>query len=82
MLFFDWFDIFDMYLFHVIVLLNPAFNYSNNLLLSQFERVTTGTCNLAWVILIVTFLGAFIAGLAGLSLCAGTTACIVISVKV
>ena len=39
-----------MYLFHFIDLLNPDFNYSNNLLSFSTDKVTTGTCNLQSVI--------------------------------
>ena len=35
-----------MYLFHFIDLLNPDFNYSNNLLSFSTDKVTTGTYNL------------------------------------
>ena len=45
------------------------------------ERVTTGTYNLVSVILSVAPVGAFITDLAGLPPSAGTTACVVISVK-
>ena len=39
-----------MYLFHFIVLLNPDFNCSSNLLSFSADKVTTGTYNLQSVI--------------------------------
>ena len=39
-----------MYLFHFIVILNPDFNCSNNLLSFSADKVTTGTYNLQSVI--------------------------------
>ena len=36
-------DIFDLYLFQFISLLNPIFNYSDNLLSSSVDKKTTGT---------------------------------------
>ena len=39
-----------MYLFHFIVLLNPDFNCSNNLLSLSADKVTTGPYNLQSVI--------------------------------
>ena len=39
-----------MYLFHFIVILNPDFNCSNNLLSFSVDKVTTGTYNLQSVI--------------------------------
>ena len=43
-------DICDRYLFHFIVILNPDFNCSNNLLSFSADKVTTGTYNLQSVI--------------------------------
>ena len=39
-----------MYLFHFIVILNPDFNCSNNLLSFSADKITTGTYNLQSVI--------------------------------
>ena len=39
-----------MHLFHFIVILNPDFNCSNNLLSFSADKVTTGTYNLQSVI--------------------------------
>ena len=36
----------DLYLFHIISLVNPDFNLVNNLILSSLDKVTTGTYNL------------------------------------
>ena len=58
--------IYDMYLFHFTVLLNPDFNISNNLFSFSVDKVTTGTHNLLSVILNVTSVGEFIAGIASL----------------
>ena len=49
-----------MYLFHFIVILNPDFNCSNNLLLFSADKVTTGTYNLQSVISNFTSLGELI----------------------
>ena len=68
-----------LYLFHFIVLSNPDFSCSKNLLSSCVERVTTGTYNFASPILNVAFVGAFISGIAGLAL--GSAACATIPVR-
>ena len=47
----------DLYLFHLIVLLNPVRNCSKNLLLSCVGKVTTGTYNFVSLILNVAFVG-------------------------
>ena len=52
-----------MYLFLLIVHLNPVFSCSSNSLPSSVDRVTTGTWNLVSGILNVTFVGLLIAGL-------------------
>ena len=39
-----------MYLFHFIVILNPDFNFPNNLLSFSADKVTTGTYNLQSII--------------------------------
>ena len=49
----------------MIVLLNPAFNCSNNLLSSSVVKVTTGTYNFVSVILNVVFVGLLTAATAG-----------------
>ena len=46
-----------MYLFHFIVILNPDFNCSNNLLTFSADKVTTGTYNLQSVISTVSLVG-------------------------
>ena len=38
--------IYDLYLFHIISLLNPNFKIVNNLILSSLDKVTTGIYNL------------------------------------
>ena len=74
-------DISYLYLFHLIVLLNPVFNCSKRLLSFSADKVTTGTCNLKPVIVYVAFVGATITGISGTFSCAGTAACVIISVK-
>ena len=54
----------DLYLFHVISLLNPDFKLVSNLISSSLDKVTTGTYNLQSVILSVVPVG-------GLSLTTG-----------
>ena len=48
----------DLYLFHIISLLNPDFKLVNNLVSSSLDKVTTGTYNLQSVILSVAPVGA------------------------
>ena len=48
----------DLYLFHIISLLNPDFRLVNNLISSSLDKVTTGTYNLQSVILSVAPVGA------------------------
>ena len=48
----------DLYLFHIISLLNPDFKLVNNLISSSLDKVTTGTYNLQSVILTVAPVGA------------------------
>ena len=43
----------DLYLFHIISILNPDFRLVNNLISSSLDKVTTGTYNLQSVILSV-----------------------------
>ena len=50
-----------MHLFHFIVLLNPDFNCSNNLLSFSIDQVTTGTYNLQLVISNFSSVGELIA---------------------
>ena len=76
-----WLVIYDLHLLQLIVLLNPDFNCSKKLLSSSVDKVTTGTYNFVSVILNVAFVGAFLAGLAGLFSYASTAACVVILVK-
>ena len=47
----------DLYLFHIISLLNPDFKLVNNLVSSSLDKVTTGTYNLQSVILSVAPVG-------------------------
>ena len=49
-----------MHLFHFIVILNPDFNCSNNLLSFSADKVTTGTYNLQSVISNFTLVGELI----------------------
>ena len=60
-----WLVISDLYLFHLIVLLNPDFNCSKKLLSSFVDKVTTGTYNFVSVILNVAFAGLLTAAIAG-----------------
>ena len=55
----------DLYLFHLIVLLNPVFNCSKSLLSYSVDKVTTGTYNFVSVILNVAFVGLLTAATAG-----------------
>ena len=55
-----------MYLFHFIVLLNPDFHCSNNLLSFPADKVTTGTYNLQSVISNFASVGDSIAAIGGL----------------
>ena len=48
----------DLYLFHIISLLNPDFKLVNNLISSSLDKVTAGTYNLLSVILSVAPVGA------------------------
>ena len=54
-----------MYLFHFIVLLNPDFNCSNNLLSFSVDKVTTGTYNLHSVVSNFASVGELIAAAGG-----------------
>ena len=47
----------DLYLFHIISLLNPDFRLVNNLISSSLDKVTTGTYNLQSVIASVAPVG-------------------------
>ena len=60
-----WLVISDLYLFHLILLLNLDFNCSNKLLSSSVDKVTTGTYNVVSAILNVAFVGSSIAATAG-----------------
>ena len=48
----------DLYLFHIISLLNPDFKLVNNLVSSSLDKITAGTYNLQSVILSVAPVGA------------------------
>ena len=54
-----------MYLFHFIVVLNPDFNCSNNLLSFSADIVTVGTYNLQSVISNFALVGELIAAAGG-----------------
>ena len=60
-----WLVISDLYLFHLIVLLNPNFNCSKKLLSSVYDKVTTRTYNFVSVILNVSPVGFLILDAAG-----------------
>ena len=60
-----------MYLFHFIVILNPDFNCSNNLLSFSADKVTTGTYNLQSVISNFALIGDLIASIGGLGCASG-----------
>ena len=55
-----------MYLFHFIVILNPDFNCSNNLLLFSADKVITGTYNLQSAISNFALVGDSVAAIGGL----------------
>ena len=59
----------DLYLFHIISLLNPDFKLVNNLVLSSLDKVTTGTYNLQSFIASVAPVGALSLLPAPVSLC-------------
>ena len=82
MLLLAWLVIYDLYLFHLIVILNPALNFSKSILSFSVDKVTTGTYNFVAVIWNVAFVEAIIAGIAGLSPWAALAAYVVISVKI
>ena len=58
-------NISDLYLFHLIVLLNPVFNCSDNLLSSSVDIVTTGACSFVSVISNVAHVGLLTSATAG-----------------
>ena len=53
-------DISDLYLFHLIVLLNPDLSWPKSLLSFPADKVTTGTYNLQSVILKIAPVGLLI----------------------
>ena len=53
----------DLYLFHIMSLLNPDFRLVNNLISSSLDKVTTGTYNLQSFIASVAPVGALFLGL-------------------
>ena len=57
-----WIVICNLYLFHLIVLLNPDFNCSKSFLSFSVDKVTTGTYNFVSVIWNSYPVGATIAG--------------------
>ena len=58
----------NLYLFHLIILLNPIFNYSIDLLSFSLDRVTTGRYNFASVIANIAPIGALMSGTGGSAL--------------
>ena len=50
-------DICDLYLFHIISLVNPDFKLANNLISSSLDKVTTGKYNLQLFIASVESVG-------------------------
>ena len=54
-----------LYLFHLIVLLNPVLNCSKAVLSFSVDKVTTGIYNFTSVILNIVFVGLLIAATAG-----------------
>ena len=50
LLFWVWLVIYDLYLFHITVLLNPDINFSKSFLPFYFDKVTTGTYNFVSVV--------------------------------
>ena len=54
----------DLYLFHLIVLLNPVLNCSKSVFSFSVDKVTTGTYSFTSVILNVAFVGLLIAATA------------------
>ena len=65
MLILAWFDISDLFLFHVIVRLNLVFSCSNNLLSSSVDKVATGAYDFVSAILNVAFVGLLTRATAG-----------------
>ena len=57
LLFCVWLVISDLYLFHLMVLLNTALNCSKSILSFSVDKVTTGTYNFVSVILNIAFIG-------------------------
>ena len=57
-------DICDLFLFHIISLLNPDFKLVNNLISSSLDKVTIGIYNLQSVILSIAPVGGLSLGLA------------------
>ena len=51
-------DICDLYLFHILSLVNPDFKLVNNLISSSLDKVTTGMYNLQSFIVSVAPVGA------------------------
>ena len=65
MLFLVWLVISDLYLFHLMVLLNPVLNCSQGILSFSVDKVTTGTYSFVPVVLIVAFVRLSIASTGG-----------------
>ena len=69
----------DLYLFHLVVLLNSVFNCSNNLLSSSVNKVTIGTYSFVSFVLNVVLVGALISSTAASAL--GSPVYVIIAVK-
>ena len=72
-------DISDLYLFHLTVLLNPAFNCYNKLLSPWTDKVMVNTYNLVSVILNVAFVELLIPAIAGFA--SGSTSLVALLVN-
>ena len=62
-------DICDLYLFHIISLVNPDFKLINNLISSSLDKVTTGIYNLQSFIASVAPVGAPSLSFSSIALC-------------
>ena len=65
LLFLVWLVISDLYLLHLVVLLNPVLNSSKSFLSFSVDKITTGTYNFVSIILNVAFVGLSVAATAG-----------------
>ena len=76
-----WLVISDLYLFHLIILLNPVLYFSKSALSFLVDNVTIGTYNFTSVILIVAFAGLLTAATAGFPPWAGTASLVALLVN-